>query len=389
MVYKRAWPVVAWWEAGGPVVRNYLRGTTAPLTPDVLALLTALSSWRTLDDLGEVCAMSPERLEPILAALVSAGLVDVPASGRSPLEAGLSGWHDWDPSAAHFHFGTKDMPFADREAVAAHFDVRLTLDPPPPRDEGAASVLLPTPEVDDREFPTVLRARRSWRRFGEDALSLDDLGTLLGLTWGTQEWMDLGRGVICPLKTSPSGGACHSLEVYVVAERVDDLPPGLYRYLPDAHGLQQVGPAWSREDVGRALGGQSWAAGAAACFFMTSVFERVQWKYRFARAYRTVLLEAGHFCQTFCLTATWLHLAPFCTAALADSLVEQRLGIDGVRESVVYAMGVGTRPEAVTWAPFPDSTREPPRLAPRYRARNGSARESHRPARATPEGDVS
>src|SRR4029077_18396672 len=86
---------------------------------------------------------------------------------------------------------------------------------------------------------------------------------------------------------------------------------------------------------------QSWFAGAAALFIMTAVFARTMWKYGRARAYRVVLLETGHLCQTFCLTATRLGLAPFCTAALRDSLIERDLGIDGISESVLYVAGVG------------------------------------------------
>lgn len=65
------------------------------------------------------------------------------------------------------------------------------------------------------------------------------------------------------------------------------------------------------------------------------------WKYRSPRAYRIVTLDAGHLCQTFCLTATFLGLAPFCTAALKDTLIEKDLGLDGITESVLYVAGVG------------------------------------------------
>ncbi len=65
------------------------------------------------------------------------------------------------------------------------------------------------------------------------------------------------------------------------------------------------------------------------------------WKYGRARAYRVVLLETGHLCQTFCLTATRLGLAPFSTAALKDSLIEKTLGLDGISESILYVAGVG------------------------------------------------
>jgi len=74
---------------------------------------------------------------------------------------------------------------------------------------------------------------------------------------------------------------------------------------------------------------------------MTAMFPRTMWKYQHARAYRVVLLDAGHLCQTFCLVATWLGLAPFCTAALKDTLIEKDLAIDGIRESVLYVAGVG------------------------------------------------
>ena len=109
---------------------------------------------------------------------------------------------------------------------------------------------------------------------------------------------------------------------------------------------------------------QTWYDDAAVVIFMTAVFARAQWRYDYARAYRSILAEAGHLAQTFCLVATRLGLAPFCSMALADSTIEQDLGIDGVSESVVYCAGAGTRPEGVAWAPWPDSDRVPARSCP-------------------------
>jgi SagB-type dehydrogenase family enzyme len=146
------------------------------------------------------------------------------------------------------------------------------------------------------------------------------------------------------LKTSPSGGARHPIEVYVLAVRVKGLPRGLYHYAADTHRLALLRRGATRRQILQYLPTQSWFGGAAALMLMTAVFPRTQWKYTFPRAYRVVLAEAGHLCQTFCLTATWLGLAPFCTMALADSRIERDLGIDGVTESVLYAAGVGTRP---------------------------------------------
>ena len=94
-------------------------------------------------------------------------------------------------------------------------------------------------------------------------------------------------------------------------------------------------------------------ANASAMVFFTAVFERIAWRYPFARAYRAALVEAGHVCQTFLLAATRLGLAPFSVMALADSVIEQDLGIDGITESVLYGAGVGRPPRGATWAPLP------------------------------------
>ena len=68
---------------------------------------------------------------------------------------------------------------------------------------------------------------------------------------------------------------------------------------------------------------QPYVAHSAALFIMTAVFARTMWKYHHPRAYRVVLLDAGHLGQTFCLTATRMGLAPFSTAALKDTLIER------------------------------------------------------------------
>jgi SagB-type dehydrogenase family enzyme len=186
---------------------------------------------------------------------------------------------------------------------------------------------------------------------------LDDLATLLGLTWGVQRWVNFpGIGRVA-LKTSPSAGARHPIEVYVLAVNVENLPRGIYHYAPDNHHLELLKRNSSPRDIVKFLGNQWWYASAGALMLMTAVFPRTQWKYPDAAAYRTVMIDAGHVCQTFCLVATWLGLAPFCTMAFDQALVEKELAIDGVGESVVYAAGVGSPPSGADWAPWPHPSR--------------------------------
>jgi hypothetical protein len=104
-----------------------------------------------------------------------------------------------------------------------------------------------------------------------------------------------------------------------------------FRNLNNIHsdGREQLGVAEARR--------QCWAI-RVAHFWVTNNF--VRQLSTAARAYRGVT-QCGHLCQTFCVVATCLGLAPFCTAALKDTLIEEDLGIDGIRESILYVAGVG------------------------------------------------
>jgi SagB-type dehydrogenase family enzyme len=197
----------------------------------------------------------------------------------------------------------------------------------------------------------VLLARRTHREFSRDSLPRNDLEQLLYYTWGVMGYTTVPLLGALPLKTSPSGGARHPGEVYVLALRVRGLPAGLYHYLPRDHALEQIRAGGVQGCAVRYCAGQRFAGNAAALFIMTAVIERNRWKYRMARAYRVLLTEAGHLCQVFCLIATALSLAPFCTMALADSAIEQDLGLDGISELPLYVAGVGLPRQASKFQP--------------------------------------
>ena len=262
----------------------------------------------------------------------------------------------WDPLAALYHYGTKDVEIrrgAEAEAFEAYLEHRALTDPPYPpfKKPAGRGIAIPTrPYVGT--FPKVLLARRTWRGFGRQPVGRQDLGSLLDLTFGYQMdgWRQGGRVLF---KTSPSGGACHPIEAYVLALRVRGLAPALYHYSPRTGRLHLVRRSASPALASAYLAGQSWFGDAGALVLMTAVLPRVWWRYPNARSYRAILLEAGHVCQTFCLVATWLDLAPFCTMAMDDSLIERDLCIDGTHEILLYAAGVGSKPADGRWVQWP------------------------------------
>jgi SagB-type dehydrogenase family enzyme len=260
----------------------------------------------------------------------------------------LENWSQWNPAAGFFHLSTKDFPFENDLEVEFRGLLRKSKTRPMllpvKRHRGAPLVRLEAARADS-EFPGVLLSRRTWRKFSARPVELRVLGELLGLTWSVQKWVQLPRIGRIALKTSPSGGALHPVECYVMARNVSGLRAGVYHYEAASHSLELLQRGAPSRSIVKLLADQAWYGNAAFVVFMTGVFARTQWKYDYARAYRAVLMEAGHLCQTFCLTATWLGLAPFCTIAFADSKIEKLLRLDGISESVLYVAGAGARPE--------------------------------------------
>jgi SagB-type dehydrogenase family enzyme len=359
--YRRSPHLIVYWNGEELVLHNYATGVAIAGSPAVVRALSALHGWRTADSVARQFAeFDPRLIARLLEELETLSMIERSDRAPSRVSRALALWEHWTPPAAFFHLATRDVPFGEpAETDAALRELARTTRSPSPlkRLKGARRVTLEAPDASG-ELAATLLSRRTWRRFGAEPVSRSQLATLLGLTWGVQRWASTdGQGTVA-LKTAPSGGARHNLEAYVLVRHVTGVPSGLYHYDPNGHALQCM-----RSGVPAAIStyvpNQTWYDGAACVVFMSAVFARAQWRYQYARAYRSVFLEAGHFCQTFCLVATHLGLAPFCTAAFADSRLERDLGIDGVTESAIYSCGVGTRPPGVEWAPWPHTDEVP------------------------------
>jgi len=340
--------MVAYWRRGQFVLENFLTRRRISADPLAAAILHFFDRDRTLRDLfARFPQYAPASLRKAVRSLVRHSFLQTPKLG-TPHEKELAAWGEWNPAASFFHFSTKDLKFEADAAKEFREVVELAQSKPMPQPvkpyAKARKIRLPEPTASG-EFARVLLTRRTWRKFSRKPVTLEALNKVMALTWGVQKFVDVPQLGSIAVKTSPSGGALHPIEAYVLARNVENLPAGLYHYDGRNHRLELLRRGSSSKQITRWLANQWWYGGAAFVVFMTAVFGRTQWKYDYARAYRAMLLEAGHLCQTFCLTATWLNLAPFCTLAFVDSAIEKAIGVDGVSESVLYVGGAGVRPE--------------------------------------------
>lgn len=315
--------------------------TRVGLTPDSLAILDRLPDWTSAGDLCDRITPGGDiaDVEGLLHLLHSLGLVE-----REGAVASNSEWMEWSPAAAFFHFATKngqfpeDLDQRDRELVdkAAHHP------PPEPtkRVAGSRTRLVNTAPLEGN-LQAALTERRTWRRFSDQPVPAGTLATVLDRTFKVQARGRVARQGDVVVKTSPSGGSRHPIEAYVLVWNVEGINAGAYHYDSATHELVDLRRSVSAADIPDLLAHQTYFAGAAAAVIMCPVFARTMWRYGHSRAYRTVLIDAGHLGQTFCLVATALGLAPFTTMAFSESKLEALLGLDGVLECPIYVAGVG------------------------------------------------
>ena len=346
MRWRRATSIFSYWLAGQFVIEEYRTRALLSANPITTRVLHVFGDWRSLEEAHrELPEYSHRSLGRSIQQLVREGLLLREGSPQAKQdERFASSWSSWLPHAGILHFGTKDTPYTTSEAqTTKRMRAYLKQSPQPDffKPSHGNALSLPEAQLADSEFSAVLLERRTHREFLPGELELKDLSALLFYTWGVTGFLDAGILGPLPRKTSPSAGARHPCEVYVLARRVTNLAPGLYHYAPNKHVLEEVSVGIPRGRASQYCAGQKWVDKAAALFLITAVFPRSMWKYRFARTYRTVILDAGHLCQTFCLVATYLGLAPFCTMALKDSLIERDLGIDGFNEAILYVAGIG------------------------------------------------
>lgn len=342
--FRRARSLVAYWQNGQLCFHNFARRLTVSGRPITCEVLDFFSEWRTYREaINRFAEYTPKSVRSGLSQMVEKGLLLAKDSSEAAQDGRIAKqWAAWLPEGS-VHFSTKDTPYV---CGNWSFDRLRSLLPKTPQPEifktvRGAKKLLPTRTFPDSEFIRVLMARKTHREFSKKKVTLENVSQLLSLVWGVTGYLHSPIFGKLLQKTSPSGGARHPGEVYLMSLRVKGLRAGLYHYHPAHHRLETISTNTSREKAWLYCARQDFVRNAAALFLMTAVFRRTMWKYHHARAYRVVLLDAGHLCQTFCLVATWLGLAPFCTAALKDTLIEKDLGVDGVSESVLYIAGVG------------------------------------------------
>ena len=301
---------------------------------DLLRLLHAFSKSRTVTEVThELGGYRPEEVARCIDDLIDAGILTSASEPELPLQ------YHWDRNALAFHRGSRDLSFQkspERQithAVAA-------------RRSSATIPLARGTVATGRDLVEVLDARRSVRTWPKTSISLQTFSSLLWLSARNRAIGQDANQDEYVSRPYPSGGAAYSLELYpvIAPEAVQSIPAGLYRYLPDVHGLEPVSEQVANYRPFLEAAGQAAGSGMPPIVLViTSRFARQSEIYG-ELALSLVLKEVGCLFQTLYLVGEYLGLAACALGGGTPAGLLARLcNTDEFEEPVVGEFMLGPR----------------------------------------------
>ena len=201
-----------------------------------------------------------------------------------------------------------------RSAQAQEADPKAAIDLPPPVFDGPISL------------EKAMKERRSVRVYKDEPLSLADISQIL---WAAQGITETKRG----LRTAPSARALYPLNLYLLVGKVDGLPVGLYRYLPQGHKIFKVHGGDKKAELHAAVG-QATIRDAAAVIVVTGMSR--------ASNARWIYLEGGHAAQNILLQAHSRKIGAVVMGGFRDEDVRKVLNVPE-SEQPVYIIPMGRK----------------------------------------------
>lgn len=196
------------------------------------------------------------------------------------------------------------------------------------------------PTSNNSLYNTILK-RRSVRNFTNKPISLADISKILNMGAGITKQRQIDDKNHHYLRSYPSAGGLYPLEIYPVIFNSNDLELGAYHYDIKNNSLELMESGNHREKISSMTLYPDLTFSSSMTILITAVFPRTTFKYG-DRGYRFILMEAGHLAQNFYLICAALNHGCISLGGFIDDDINQFLRIDGLNESIIYVILVGT-----------------------------------------------
>lgn len=241
--------------------------------------------------------------------------------------------HNW-LSAFYYHLLSRDYPFLDyskREHSIEDFKLMESYSnrwlPPSnykdyPKRKKYKFIL-------DKDLLVKLIYPVSVINYSKKKLDVANLSLLLYLTFGQTGFLTfpiLGKGL---LKTSPSGGARHPTEAYLILLKEVGFPKGIYHYSVRSNAIELIRPLKGSSKINEIFFQLNLypSSRPKAIIVLTSLVERAMWRYREPRSFRVIFFDIGHLIATIRVVAASLGLHIIIGDGFNDAEVKKILGL--------------------------------------------------------------
>lgn len=275
------------------------------------------------------------------------------------------GWHE----AAEYHLLSFDYPCIDySEARAYRYDQDLmrAYQAREPDDDrfkldyvAASGIPLPEPKTDMSKGT----AQDVWvTPAAPGTVDFDELANIISLAFGATEFLaPITNAAPILRRTSPSGGARHPSEGYVVILDVPGAQPGWYHVTMQPFSLRRLAGRPIDPIELRLLFPQTFERfplKVRCLIILTSLFERNMYRYREPRTFRTVHMDAGHIAGTIRIAARALGLTAGISPCDRAEAIESAIGIDGMAEGYMLTVALADGRHREVLPPPPTAARD-------------------------------
>ena len=188
-------------------------------------------------------------------------------------------------------------------------------------------------------FSTAVARYATAAGFRPAPLTLAELARLLQLSNGVTDPAGFGGGKV-QLRAAPSAGALYAGEMYVVAEHIEGLDPGIYSFAVRERALVRLRTGSHAATVLDAVERPGLLANACAFVLLTNVFGRYTWRYA-NRGYRYALIDTGHISENLRLAAVASGLAEVTEFRFRDQVLNALLAVELPHEATCALHAVG------------------------------------------------
>lgn len=309
------------------------------------------SQLRIIDHISSLTSFSRKKATKLLGQLIEQNIFIDNKHPIQKVEGLSSSWfaYHWN-SALFYYLASRDYTFLDyskKKSVlydrALMQQYRQISPPPSVYKQYTHSSYIKLPKVTRESMQNCLYPPQSDTN---GVLTISSLSKLLYLTFGKTKSLQSPIFNEILLKTSPSGGARHPTEAYVMVLKDIGIPIGVYHYSVKRHGLELLNKINLSKSLVRYFFQLNHVPDfqVSAVIVITSLFERSMWRYREPRSFRVILFDIGHIICTLKVISRALGLDAVVGHGLDDQKVSKLLKLKVGEELPFHFAAIGTYP---------------------------------------------